>query len=352
MNDLTALAQLSPPGGSGPRQLSRKQKAAIIVRFLLNEGAEVPLSELDDSMQAELTHIMGGMRYIDRDTLSSVVMEFAEELESVGLSFPRDIAGALNALEGKISPMTAARLRKEAGVRQSGDPWEQIRNTEVEELAPILEAESTEVAAVMLSKLDVTKAATLLALVPGELARRITYAVSLTEAVTPDAVYRIGLSLATQLSDRPIRAFDEEPVDRVGAILNFSQADTRDDVLNGLEEKDKDFAERVRKAIFTFVNIPERIHKVDVPKIIRDTEQSILVTAMAGAQEGELLEATNFLLDNMSSRMADNLREEIRDKGKVKGKDADEAMTSVVTVIRGLQASGEISFIDPDEEEE
>ena len=161
-------APIEAPRASGVAgHLSRAQKAAIIVRFLMNEGADVSLAELPDTLQARLTTQMGSMRYVDRSTLAEVVAEFANELEGMGLTFPRGLPGALSALDGRISPQTAERLRKEAGVRQHGDPWELVKSTEPEALVPILEEESAEVAAVILSKLDVARAADLLGRLPG-----------------------------------------------------------------------------------------------------------------------------------------------------------------------------------------
>jgi flagellar motor switch protein FliG len=121
MNSLTSLPVFD--GGGVSVSLSRRAKAAIIVRLMLNDGADIPLEDLPDELQASLTHQMGTMRVVDRDTLLAVVEEFANEVEKIGLSFPAGIAGALDALDGKISPHTAARLRKEAGVRQFGNPW-------------------------------------------------------------------------------------------------------------------------------------------------------------------------------------------------------------------------------------
>lgn len=118
----------SLPAAGAPIQLSRRAKAAVVVRLLLNEGADIPLEDLPEELQSHLTKAMGQMRTVDRDTLSAVVSEFAEEVERIGLRFPGGIAGALNALEGKISPQTAERLRKEAGVRQAGDPWVRLRD--------------------------------------------------------------------------------------------------------------------------------------------------------------------------------------------------------------------------------
>lgn len=352
MTDMTPLARLSPPQGSGATaaRLTRRQKAAIVVRFLLNEGADVPLTDLPEPLQATLTTQMGAMRYVDRSTLADVVAEFASELEAMGLTFPHGVAGALTALDGKISPQTAARLRKEAGVRQFGDPWEQICNAGTANLVPIIQQESIEVAAVVLSKLEVAQAAELLGKLPGDKARRITYAVSQTGAVTPDAVDRIGLALAAQLHDVPETAFDSGPVERVGEILNYSPAATRDDVLVGLDETDQDFAALVRKAIFTFANIPQRLTPTDVPKITREVEQATLVMALASAAdtEGDMAAAGEFLLENMSKRMGDAIREEMEELGKVKPKDGEDAMTAVVNAIRTLEASGEVTLILPE----
>jgi flagellar motor switch protein FliG len=354
--DLARLALPSGPGsgaGSAAARLTRRQKAAIIVRFLLNEGADVPLTDLPEGLQAELTTQMGSMRYVDRTTLTDVVSEFSEELEAMGLTFPRGVAGALSALDGRISAQTAARLRKEAGVRQFGDPWQQVCNAGAEHLLKILQAESTEVAAILLSKLDVTRAAELLGRLPGPVARRITYAVSQTEAATPDAVDRIGLSLAAQLHEVPPTAFENGPVERVGAILNYSQAATRDDVLTGLEETDTDFARLVRKAIFTFANIPDRINPRDVPAITRDMPRQDLAPALAAAlasDDEDLVLAANFLLDSLSKRMGDALRDEIEEQGTVSARDGEAAMTAVINTIRTLEASGEITLLVPEDD--
>lgn len=361
MNQLATIAPVRTVAGATPdvkkpksraHLLSRKQKAAIIVRLLLNEGADVPLSDLPEQLQEQLTQQLGAMSYIDRATLGDVVDEFADELESVGLHFPRGIAGALSALDGKISPQTAARLRKEAGVRQTGDPWNRVRGLSVERLIEFVNRESTEVSAVLLSKLDTDKAAELLSRLPGPVARRITYAVSLTAKVTPDAVDRIGLSLASQLDGDPVRAFAADPEARVGAILNSSPAATRDELLTALEEEDEGFAGQVRKAIFTFENIGDRLAAGDVPAVLRAVEQAELVRALAAAQSAGHGEIVEFLLSNMSKRMADNLREEMGEVGTIKAKDGEAAMNAVVAVIRQQADAGDITLITPEEEEE
>ena len=332
--------------------LNGRAKAAVVVRLLLNEGADLPLEELPEDLQALLTKQMGKMGMIDRTTLASVVQEFADTLDGVGLSFPNGLAGALTALDGKISPQTAARLRKEAGVRQAGDPWERLRSLPTEELVELARAESIEVAAVLLSKLDVESAAAMLGQIPGPQARRITYAISRTGAVTPDTVDRIGLALAGQLDMKPVVAFDDGPDERIGAILNQSTAITRDDLLSGLDEEDEKFANAVRRMIFTYAHIPARLAARDVPKLMREVEQPILVTALQAAQSGDLAEPVEFLLTNTSSRMADALREEMEERGAVALLEGEAAMTAVIAAIRRLELAGDIQLNVQDEPEE
>ena len=343
---------IEPPGAGGSAGgLSRAQKAAIIVRLLLAEGADLPLASLPERTQLELVRQMAQLRRVDQATVNQVVEEFLETLNAGGLSFPGALESALDLMDGALDPALAERLRKEAGITRRPDPWEKIEASDNETLVELLGREGVEVGAVVLSKLNVTKAAELLGMMPGERARRMAYAVSLTSEISPAVVERIGQALAAQLGTSPPRAFDTDPVERVGAILNFSPAATRDQVLEGLEETDAEFAGNVRRAIFTFADIPARIHARDVPRLTRDVEQSRLVLALAGAQ-GDDAAAAEFILSNLSNRMADTLREEMEDLGKVKQKDVEAAMTDVVIAIRNLLDSGEIQLVEPDEDEE
>ncbi|MCB6177438.1 flagellar motor switch protein FliG [Rhodobacter sp. Har01] len=349
---ITPVQRMMTVPGEGLRKiLSPREKAAVIVRYLLGEGASLPLAQLPDHMQAALAETMGLMRLVDRQTLDQVVHEFVTELDQVGLAFPGGLEGALSVMDGHISQTAASRLRRKAGVSAKGDPWERLLTLPIEKLIPIIEDEAVEVAAVILSKLHVQRAADILGKLPGEKARRIAYAVSLTGNVDPETVHRIGLAVLGQMDSQPPRAFDQDPVERVGAILNISPAATRDDVLKGLDDADAKFAEQVRKAIFTYSHIPTKITPRDIPKIIRIVDQTMLVTAMAYSTGKEGLEAaTEFVLANISQRMAQSIREEMTSRGKIKEKDAEEAMNVIISAIRTLEASGELVMVQPEED--
>jgi flagellar motor switch protein FliG len=337
-----------PPAAA--EALTRRQKAAVIVRLLLSQGEQIPLSALPESHQAELIEAMARMRSVSRATLRAVVEEFLAELDSVGLSFPGGIEAALDALDGHLSAATVSRLRRKALDDGSGDPWAEIAARPAETLLGALERESVEVGALLLSKLPVARAADLLGRLPGERARRLAHAIAETGRTRPADVRRVGLALLDSLDAQPEPAFDRTPVERVGAILNHSPAATRDEVLDGLEQEDAAFAAEVRKAIFTFADIPARIAPSDVPRIARECEAATLVTALAAALSGDegLRSAAEFLLGGLSQRMAGQLRDEIAERGTVKPRDGEAALGRVVAVIRAMEGRGELALLQPE----
>lgn len=331
------------------RDLTSRQKAAVIVRYLLSEGASLQLTQLPDVLQASLAEQMGAMRLVDRATLQNILDEFTEELAAVGLAFPGGIEGALTAMDGHISASAASRLRRLAGMASKADPWERLVTLSADVLQPIIENEAIEVAAVIMSKLPVPCAAELLDKISTDKARAIAFAVSQTGNIDPETVRRIGNAVLQQVDSRPARAFDRGPVERVGAILDNSAPATRDAVLRGLEAEDSAFADQVKRAIFTWQHIPHRVSAADVPKLLRALDRSILISVFAWVKNRPADEAVSeYFYQNLPQRLAQVLKEEAAERGRVKDSEGDEAMRQIIDTIRQLEKDGELILLLPE----
>lgn len=357
--DLGITTDTSGAGGlaeiiaGGPKQpvaaMTGRRKAAIIVRLLLAEGTRLPLSALPDHVQAALTEQMGMMRLIDRATMRHVAQEFLAEIEAVGLTFPGGIDGAISLLDGQISANAANRLRRMTGSMIKADPWERIARQEPERLLTILQGQSVEVGALMLGKLPVDRAAELLERMPGARARRIAATMPTIGEIDHETVQRIGTALIGLLEDRPAAALDGAPDERMGAILNSSPATTRRDVLDALDQDDPDFAAEVRRRIFTFAHLPRRLPADSVAIALRRLDLSTMVRALghARATGGDEGEAAEFLLANVTPRMADNLRGQIEEQPPVTAREGEAAMAAVVEAIRTLEREGSVALKPP-----
>ena len=328
-------------------RMANADKAAVIVRLLLSEGAMPRLSGFSLRQQQALAERMAALGPVDRATLAAVAQEFAERLDTLGLTFPGSLAATLELLGDRLTDEARAALADMAAAEGPPDPWRRIGTADPDRLTPLLLSESAEVCALLLSKIPVAKAAALLADLPEDRAHVVAHAVALTSAIDPDTVNRIGASLLAQLDAQPAPAFTTRPADRVGALLNAAAAAVRDKVLEGLDTQDADFAGQVRKAIFTFDHIPKRLETRDVPKVMRQVDAETTVTALAAGMEAAPL-AVEFLLENMSKRMAEQLRDDAEARGAVRGSEGEAAMAGVVAAIRALADAGEIRLIEPE----
>ena len=129
----------------------------------------------------------------------------------------------------------------------------------------------------------------------------------------------------------------------MGEILNRSPSATRDDLLEGLDQQDADFATAVRRALFTFAHIPERVSPRDVARILREVDQGVTVTALAFAgRQAEYAGTADFLLSGISARLSDALREEIAERAAPSDTEGEEALITIIDAIRRLEARGDI----------
>ena len=331
-----------------PARLTSRQKAAVIVRLLLSQDVKPGLDRLTPDTQADLARAMASLGPISRATLAEVVRDFTARLDGLALTAPRSLSAALALLEPHISPIARDGLRAEAEAGDPTDPWARLCATDADKLRPLLMSESAEVAAILLSKLGAAKAAALLSGLPETRAQVIAHAVSLTATVTPAMVDRIGTHLALQLQAAPEPAFRTSPVDRVGAILNAVNGGLREALLGGLEARDAGFAVEVRRAIFTFQHIPKRVEPTDVPRILRRVEPDVVTRAIAAGLEDAPL-SVEFLLENMSKRLAEQIRTEAMAMSKPRPEEGEAAMAEVVAAIRALEEEGEIRLIAPED---
>ncbi|MFV0294228.1 MAG: FliG C-terminal domain-containing protein [Paracoccus sp. (in: a-proteobacteria)] len=327
-----------------PDLLTSRQKAAVIVRVLLGDGGQLSLEHLSPAAQSALAHEMAMMGMVDKTTRDQIVEEFCDSLETVGLTFPDNLNDTLDILNNTLSQDTTDRLRRMAAMTGHTDPWDRIAAMPAQQLADMARFEATEVSAVMFSRLPVPKAAEAFGLMPTEMARQIAYAMSLTGNVTPPALHRIGVALLQASEGLSLPALDGAPVKKVGAILNFVPSGMRDTVLMGLDEDDTAFAAGVRKSIFTWANIPKRIDPRDIPRIIRETDEQILVRAMADPRP-ENQAVTEFILTSLSARMSDSLREETEALERVTEKESEDAMSEVIATIRRMEGAGDLFLI-------
>lgn len=338
-------------GSDTPLTLSGAQKAAVIVQMILHAGGAIPLSVMSEATQVHLARVYASMGPINKATVASVLAEFSEHLDAHGLSFPVDTSAALDALEGNLSDSLLARMRQIHSPSLPKNTWELIAELPPEELAGRISAESPRVGAIIMSKLPAAASTNVMELLEIDTANAVTFAISETAAVRPETVDIVAQTiLDSGQSGSEGGAFSIKPVARAASLLNAAGSAQRDTILDALDTLDAVFAAQVRKAIFTFGDILTRLQPTDVPAIIRVLSGDELNAALKAGSEAHS-DVIDFILENLSKRMADSIREELSEAAQLTGKAAEAAMGKLTAAIRQLEESGDLTLITIEEED-
>ena len=104
-----------------------------------------------------------------------------------------------------------------------------------------------------------------------------------------------------------------------------------------LEVEEPELADEIRKKMFVFEDILLLDDRA-IQRVLRDVENADLELALKNTTE----EVQNVILNNLSSRLASMIKEDIEYMGPVRMKDVEDAQQKIVNIIRKLEDSAEI----------
>ncbi|MEL6197144.1 MAG: FliG C-terminal domain-containing protein, partial [Pseudomonadota bacterium] len=332
------------------RQLDRAQKAAIVVAALGPDAAGPLLETLDEGSLRNFTAAMARLRRVDHEVVRHVIAEFLDAIRQQDSIVRGGLGKAREVLEPYVAEGLLSRLLDDVDSPSASNVWKKLGKVSEEALAEFLAREHPQTAAVIISKLSSEHAGKVLNRFEPDRAREVVQGITRTQTLDTAVIEAIGVSvsrdfLATNQHATPRR----NPAERVGAIMNFVSNETRDAVLGHFEEHQPDFAEEIRRKMFTFEDIPKRLAPRDMALLVREADRDELLRALRyAADQGS--PAVDFIFSGISSRIADQLRIEMAEIEKPRRKEGEDAQTAVVGAVRALEARGEIKLLSIEEE--
>ena len=127
-------------------------------------------------------------------------------------------------------------------------------------------------------------------------------------------------------------------IDYVADVMNNLDRTSEKNIFDGLS--DPDLADEIRKRMFVFEDIITMDDR-SVQRFVRDCDPRDLVLALKAANS----EVANKLFANMSTRMAQSIKDDLEITSNVRMKDVEEAQQRIVGIIRGLEEKGEIIIL-------
>ena len=126
-------------------------------------------------------------------------------------------------------------------------------------------------------------------------------------------------------------------VDSIVEILNTVDRSTEKHIMETLEIEEPELADEIRRKMFVFEDILSLDDK-SIQRVLREVDNNELAVALKGANE----EVQNVIFNNLSTRLATMIKEDMDFMGPVRLKDVEEAQQKIVNIIRKLEDSAEI----------
>ena len=328
MDERVALASL--PG---------RRKAAILLVSLGSKGAAEVFRHLPNEIIEQLTVEMAKMQAVEPEYASSVMQEMVDTAYARGYLAEGGLRFAREVLEQSVGSQRAGEILNRLSVIIEQTPFEFLRNTPADQIAAFLRNEHPQTVAMVVAQLPNTPlAAKVMELLEAELQADVAMRIAMMGQTSPDVVKEVAQVMERKLETVLQREWAAAGgVRSLAAILNAANRSTERNILEHLGNENDEVANEVRSLLFVF----EDILKLDdrsIQMVLREVDSKDLGLAMRGAST----EVQSKILDNMSQRGAEMLREEMEYMPPQRRRVVEEAQTKIVGVVRKLEDSGEL----------
>jgi flagellar motor switch protein FliG len=206
-------------------------------------------------------------------------------------------------------------------------------------LANYLKNEYPQTVAVVLSKIRAEHAARVLTMLPDPFAMEVVMRMLRMETVQKEVLDGVEKTLRAEFMSNLARSSRRDSHELMAEIFNNLDRAAETRFVNGLEERNRESAEKIKALMFTFDDL-QRLSGSAVQILMRSVEKEKLPIALKGASD----KIKDLFISNMSERAAKMLREDIAALGPVKLRDVDEAQGAIVNMAKELAAQGQIEI--------
>jgi flagellar motor switch protein FliG len=331
-----------------PVPISSAQRAAVIIA-LLGEGAAKPIvDKLDDVALAKVAAALENLSMLTRDELIEIVMDFLSRLRKTNGALRGGRTRAKEVLSGVVDSGRLSLLFSEDSPETTTDEdgeelsvWERLERREPKQIATYLSRLSPNLIALILQKLDVSISSEVLGHMEGDkLGPMIGHMVEPRKA-DPGVDQVLGRMVEMEFLNAVQEEAEEEGENlaSVGELLSLISSEKRDSLVAFLRSKHEDKLVGIEKSIFTIEGLPDLLPKNAVPVVFREVDQSFLLKLL-GTLQGSNSAVSDYLLGNISSRMADQYRDDLNGMQSLAADEAETVQREFLNTLMGLKRRG------------
>lgn len=334
-------APVKPTGDTPHKELTRQQKAAAVIISLGTEKASQLYQYMDPEDVEQITLEVAKLGYVDASTTEDVLNEYYQmcmtnkAVTEGGLEYARAV------LERAFGSQTASQLLDKVTKSLKNREFAFLNKADEKSLYAALQHERPQTIALVLSYVDPEKAAAVIDELDPDRQVKVVEGIANMESASPAAVKIIEAEMEKRFSSiMTTNNVKVGGVDYVAGVMNNLDRASEKSIFDRLSVYNADLADEIRKRMFVFEDIITMDDR-SVQRFVRDCDPKDIVLALKGANS----EVANKIFANVSTRMAQSIRDDLEVTINVRIRDVEAAQQRIVGVIRDLEEKNELIIL-------
>ena len=319
-------------------EMSGTKRAAVLMLLLGEQQAAEIIRFLNPKEVQALGGAMVSVADLSQEAVNSVLDEFVTTIKkqtSLGLGTTDYVEKVLKRALGDDK---AASVLGRIMPGQSSKGLDILSWMDARSIAEMIRGEHPQVSAIILSVLENSVAADVLAYLPPESRAEIIQRVASLEVVQPSAMEELEAIMKKQFSNNSsAQSSSFGGIKAAAKIMNFTKTALEASVMGSLAEIDADLMQKIQDNMFTFDNLVS-VDNRGIQVLMRNVEPDLLMIALKGGSE----EVKDKFFGNMSERARGMFRDDMEAKGPLRIADVEEAQKTIMRIARKLSDAGDL----------
>lgn len=320
-----------------PQNLTGPQKAAVFLLIMGEKFATAVFRKMTENEIKKVAGIMAEIEHIPGEVLAAVSEAFIAGFRQEDQVLVPGDNFIQEAITQALDPKTAEVIVNHIRAKRQELPFKWSREVDREALAERIKNEHPQTIAMILSYLPPEISSEILMTVPDEQKGDIAMRIANLGQVPSEVVKAVDQALQSDLSNLDNAAAAAGGLEKLVQILGGVDRATEDTVLESIEDERNELANEIREMMFVFEDLAQ-IDDRGIREILKKVESQQLVLAMKTASE----EMKAKILNNLSSRAAEMLKEDLEVMGPVRLAEVEQAQQQIVRAAKELEAEGAI----------
>ena len=340
-------------------QIPMALRAAVIISMIGEDAAKSIVEKLDSTALEKAQSMLDTVHTIPAPLTAKIIIEFIEFLTGTS----GVLVNGKNQVQKLITQIELMRSNA-MGEMEIGDDgfaeldlgalglddepsvWERLEKHDPERIANYLNRLTPNLIALIMRQMTVAQSSDIFSVMDEEkLPDVMGYLVdSKPEDPAIKAVVEKMVEIEFLCAEQNVSDDEKEHLQAMGELLSLIPEAKRDKIVNFLEAEHESKLHDIQKSLFTIEGLPDTLPRNAIPIVVKEIDADEFLKLIVSLQATNA-EVAEFFLNNISSRQATQIREEVAGKTALSDEESELVQRNLLVQLMDLKRQGIINLL-------